>query len=291
MNHRACNWLIGLTALIFTTATLLAQQSLSVDVRMVEVYVSVFDGKGNRVQHLQKDDFELVEEGVRQKVDVFESQAAGMDLALLIDTSGSMMLQLPHVKNAVADLLTLLGPDDKVGLFSFMNRLTALQPLTRDRSSVLSVLLNTRPTGQTALYDSLAQLARDLSKSGGKKVILMFTDGSDNASVLTIESAVANVRRIGVPVYTVAQGETLRNREVFKKLQEISQSTNGVAFESRKPDDLREIFTRIGRDIQHLYLLGYYPANADGKADWRRIGVRLPRHPEFKVRAKEGYWK
>jgi hypothetical protein len=75
MNHRVCNWLIGLTALIFTTATLLAQQSLSVDVRMVEVYVSVFDGKGNRVQHLQKDDFELVEEGVRQKVDVFEHQA------------------------------------------------------------------------------------------------------------------------------------------------------------------------------------------------------------------------
>jgi len=64
-----------------------------------------------------------------------------------------------------------------------------------------------------------------------------------------------------------------------------------VAFEARKPDDLRDIFTRIGRDLQHLYLLGYYSTNPDAKSAWRQITVRLPEHSSFRLRAKEGYWK
>jgi hypothetical protein len=178
------------------------------------------------------------------------------------------------VKNAVAELLTQIGSDDRVGLFSLSNRLTTLQKFTTDRNAVLSTLLNVRPSGQTALYDSMAQLARDRFRDGGKKVILMFTDGLDNASVLTIESAVTNVRRIGVPIYAVAQGEILQNREVLKRLKEISESTNGVAFEAKKPDDLREIFSTIGRDLQHLYLLGYYSSSPDTREEWRKINVK-----------------
>src|SRR6185436_17578039 len=220
-------WVLpGCAGVLALGGAILAQQTLSVDVRMVEVYVSVFDGKGNRVQNLQQDRFEVLEDGVPQKIDVFESQSVGMNVALLIDTTGSMVRQLPHVKNAVAELLTQIGPDDRVGLFSLSNRLTTLQKFTTDRNAVLSALLNVRPSGQTALYDSMAQLARDLSRDGGKKVILMFTDGLDNASVLTIESAVTNVRRIGVPIYAVAQGEILANREILKRLKEISEATN-----------------------------------------------------------------
>lgn len=130
-----------------------------------------------------------------------------------------------------------------------------------------------------------------MSKSGGKKAILLFTDGRDNASVLTIESAVSTVRRIGVPIYTVAEGELLQDRAVLNRLKEISETTNGVAFEARKSDDLRDIFGRIGKDLQHLYLLGYYSTNPDQKTEWRRISVRLPQHTQLKLRAKEGYWR
>jgi len=277
--------------MIGAVTAVLGQHTLSVNVRMVEVYVSVLDGKGNRVPHLQQSDFEVMEDGARQRIDVFESQAEGMNIALLIDTTGSMMKQLPHVKNAIADLLTVVAAEDSVGLFSFSNRLTALQPFTKDRNAVLSAVLNARPSGQTALYDSLAQLARDLSKDGGKKAILLFTDGLDNASALTIESAVTNVRRIGVPIYTVAQGEVLKDQQVLKRLKEISTATNGVAFEARKADDLREIFTKVGRDLQNLYLLGYYSTNSDPRSEWRRISVRLPGRSSFKLRTKEGYWK
>jgi VWFA-related protein len=178
-----------------------------------------------------------------------------------------------------------------VGLFSFSNRLTILQPFTKNRDVVLSALFKTRASGGTALYDSMAQLSRSLSKSPGKKAILLFTDGKDNASVLTIESAVSSIRRIAVPVYTIAEGELLQDRTVLNRLKEISETTNGVAFEARKPGDLRDIFGRIGKDLQHLYLLGYYSSNQDPKTEWRRISVRLPKHAQLKLRAKEGYWK
>ena len=181
--------------------------------------------------------------------------------------------------------------DDSVGLFSFSDRLTTLQPFTKDRNAILSSLLKTRASGATALYDSMAQLSRDLSKSGGKKAILLFTDGRDNASVLTIDSAVSTIRRIGVPIYTVAEGELLQDRAVLTRLKEISESTNGVPFEARKAEDLHDIFSKIGKDLQHLYLLGYYSTNTNAKSEWRRISVRLPEHAQFKIRAKEGYWR
>ena len=283
-------WIVVLLILL-TLSGIHAQETLKVDVRMVEVYAFVFDGKGNRVQNLSRDNFEVFEDGVRQSIDVFEPETAGVNVALLIDTTGSMVRQLPRVKNAIADLLTTLGPDDSVGLFSFSNRLNQLQGFTKDRNAVLTSLLSSRASGQTALYDSLAQLARSLSKDGGKKAILLFTDGLDNASVLTLDSAVINIRRIGVPIYTVVQGEVLQRVDLTKPLKEISESTNGISFEARKPEDLRDIFTKVGGDLQHLYLLGYYPSNSATNADWHKIAVRLPKHPELKLRTKEGYWK
>ena len=228
-------WIVVLLILL-TLSGIHAQETLKVDVRMVEVYAFVFDGKGNRVQNLSRDNFEVLEDGVRQSIDVFEPETAGINVALLIDTTGSMVRQLPRVKNAIADLLTTLGPDDSVGLFSFSNRLNQLQGFTKDRNAVLTSLLSSRASGQTALYDSLAQLARSLSKDGGKKAILLFTDGMDNASVLTLDSAVINIRRIGVPIYTVVQGEVLQRVDLTKRLKEISESTNGISFEARKPE-------------------------------------------------------
>lgn len=284
--------LASAVAMLLTPAVIaVSRQTLSVDVRIVEVYVSVFDGKGNPVQQLEKGDFEVLEEGSKQKIELFEPQSADMNVALLVDTTGSMLQQLPHVKNSIVTLLSLVNSTNEVGLFTFSDRLTTLQPFTRDHNAVLSALLKARASGATALYDSMAQLSRNLSKTGGKKVVLLFTDGGDNASVLTVDSAVATIRRIGVPIYTVAEGDLLHDQAVLRRLKEISESTNGVAFEARKPDDLREIFGKIGKDLQHLYLLGYYSNNADTKSDWRRISVRLPQHSQLKIRAKEGYWR
>ena len=265
--------------------------TLSVDVRMVEVYASVFDQKGQRVENLQKENFEILEDGAKQDVQVFEPQVSGSSVALLIDTTASMMRQLPQIKNELADLLSKLDPDDEIGLFSFSTSLKRLSPFTKNRGNILSALSATQAAGATALYDALSQLSRDLSKTGGKKVIVLFTDGLDNRSLLRLDSAASNARRIGVPVYTIAQGELLQDSAGLKRLKDIASQTNGIAFEAHNAADMRSVFTRVEEDLQHLYLLGYYSTNADSRTEWRRLTVRLPQHPEYKLRAREGYYR
>ncbi len=164
--------LSALSLLVFlalSSASLARQYKLSVDVQMVEVYASVSDSKGHSVPNLRKEDFEISEDGVQQAVEAFEPETAGMNVAILLDTTNSMAAHLPNVKAAINDLIGMLGPEDSVGLFSFSTTLTTLHPFTRNRSEIMPTLTGVHANGATALYDALAQLARDLSKTGGKK--------------------------------------------------------------------------------------------------------------------------
>lgn len=208
--------------------------TLSVNVRMVEVYASVLDQHGKHVHGLTADNFEVVEDGQPQKIRLFEPESAALTAALLIDTTGSMLKDLPHVKNAVSTLLTLMKPVDSFGLFSFNTRLTTIQPFTQDRAGALRAMMRTRAAGTTALFDALTQLSLEVSRLNGKKVILLFTDGADNASVVPKESAVRNIKKVGVPVYAVAQGEALTSRSLMQSLTEICTATGGMVFPSQE---------------------------------------------------------
>ena len=181
-------------------------RTLRIDVRMVEVYTAVFDQRGRYVPGLAPADFEIEENGQIQSIQAFESQTSALTIALLVDTTGSMLKPLPHVKNAVADLLTEIKPQDRFGLFAFNNRLQVLVPFTKDRRAALRALFRMRASGSTALFDSLAQLAPHLARVTGKKAILLFTDGEDTSSVLSMEDSVRTIKRVGIPIYTVFSG-------------------------------------------------------------------------------------
>ena len=264
--------------------------TLSVNVRMVEVYASVVGGDGKRAGGLSVDHFDVIEDGRRQAITLFEPQTAALTTALLIDTTGSMTRQLPHVKNAIARLLEDMKPEDTVGLFSFTNQLTVLHPFGRDRTAVLRALLGARAAGRTALYDSLAQLAHSMSGLSGKKAILLFTDGDDNASRLPADSVLNAVRQAGIPVYCIALDQSESCSILLKRLREISQNTGGIAFTVRTPRDVPRAFEEITNDLQCLYLLGYY-SGASSRTAWHRIQVDLPQLRGLKVRAKQGYWQ
>src|SRR5262249_22258841 len=131
---------------------------------------------------------------------LFEPQTAKVTTALLIDCTGSMARQLSHIRDGVTRLLISSKPEDSFGLFAFSNRLRVLQSFTQNRSAVLKALLQTRAMGNTALFDSLAQLTHELSGVEGKRAILLFTDGDDNASVLSPDAAVESIKRMGIPL-------------------------------------------------------------------------------------------
>ncbi len=286
--------LFTLPGLVMFCQTALAQSvladasTLSVNVRMVEVYASVSDGHGKPVRGLNAEHFDIVEDGKPQRIALFEPQTAALTMALLIDTTGSMTRRLPHVKNAVARLLGDMKHEDTVGLFSFTNQLTMLHPFSRDRSAALRRLFEARAAGRTALYDSLVQLARAMSSMSGKKAILLFTDGDDNASLLPIDAVLTTTRQVGIPVYTIAQDPSPANSTLSRRLQDLSRNTGGIAFTVSTSNDVARAFGEITRDMQCLYLLGYYSEpNRDSR--WHRISVSLPQRSGLKVRAKEGY--
>lgn len=266
-----------------------SQTTLNVDVRMIEVYAAVSDDRGRPVTNLQTGDFYVLEDNHPQQIRVFEPQSSATTIALLVDTTGSMTGDLPRVKNAVARLLEAVKPEDNVGLFTFASGLNTLSNFSTDRNTTLNAIFKARAAGQTALFDSLALLSRQISRNAGKKAILLFTDGDDNSSVLSLEASIKSVQRTGVPIYAVLYGRALKDPSLFKSLERISISTGGFTFKVNDPREVTEAFARVGQDMQNIYLIGYQSDN-DNQNDWHGIKVILPNHPKLKLRAKEGYW-
>ena len=281
---------VSIVVLALLPALCFAQFRLKMDVKLVEVYVSVTDGKGKPIQGLQSTDFRVLEDGREQQIHAFETSTSSMTLALLIDTTGSVANELPHVKNAISRLLSSLGPEDSVGIFTFATNLTPLSAFGTDRRATLGALLQTRAGGQTALFDSLVQLSREVSRIGGKKAILLFTDGDDNSSVVSLESSMRETQRVGVPIYAMLYGRALEDSRLLKRIEEIAKSTGGSAFRVRQSDDLPAVFERIGEDMQDLYYLGYH-SNSESKAEWHALKVNVPGQPKLNIKAKDGYWQ
>jgi Ca-activated chloride channel family protein len=256
---------------------------------LVEVYTTVTDQRGRFVDDLAATQFSILEQGTPRATQAFETRASPVSVALLLDTTGSMTAALPALKNAALKLMEELRADDSVAVYSFNKSVSELQPFTTDKEAAKRAVLRTQPFGETALYDALARVSRDLSGRTGKKVIVLFTDGDDNSSTLTTDIAILRAKAVGVPVFTIAQGEALSHPEYVKQLAEVSKSTGGVSFVIREPNEIGAVFEKVSEDLMHGYMLTFQaPATQD--RSWRTIEVVLPGLKGHKVRAREGYF-
>jgi VWFA-related protein len=200
-----------------------------------------------------------------------------------------MQAALPALKNAALKLIGELRGMDAVAVYTFRETLTQLQPFTTDKPAAKRAVLRAKPDGITALYDSLARVSREISNRSGKKVIVVFTDGADNASTLSIAAVVKRAKTVGAPIYTIAQGQALRFPQVLKELENIATATGGLSFAIRNPDEIRAVFEGIAGDLKHGYLLAFRPSEAKA-GQWRKIEVRLTDRKTHKVRAREGFY-
>jgi VWFA-related protein len=276
-------------ALLLATAALTQEPEFKTDVRLVEVYASVSDHRGRPLSGLTREQFRVADNGQPQGIVTFETGAADLSCAILLDTTGSMVRALPAVKNAILRFLDQLRASDSVAIYSFSTRLNMVQDFTTDKNAAKKAVLRTRARGTTALFDALSQLARDLGRRSGKKVIVVFTDGQDNASALNPAAAMERARKIGVPLYTVAQGEALNSPPLVRLLKDVAQSTGGLAYAVRQPRDIEEVFQDISNDLRHTYMLTYKAPPATGPK-WRIIQVALSGVKDYKIRAREGYF-
>jgi VWFA-related protein len=257
-------------------------------VRLVEVYATVTDGRGRYVDDLVSADFEVLDDEVPAKVEIFESSASGVSVALALDTTGSMQAALPALKSAALRLIADLRPVDSVAVYAFNDKVSQLQSFTTNRDIARRAVLRTRVSGPTGFHDALVRVARDLSVRPGKKAIVVFTDGVDNASSLTSDSAIKRAKSEGVTIYTIAQGDALKSPKLLTQLETVAKGTGGLAFAVKFPAEIRAVFDHISQDLQHGYFLTFHPAS-DVQQKWHPITVALTEARGLTVRARQGY--
>jgi VWFA-related protein len=257
--------------------------------RIVEVYATVTDGRGRYIDDLTARQFAILEQGREKPVFAFENHMSSVSVALVFDTTGSMANTLAPLKNAALKLVDELRPTDSVAVYGFNDVVNELQPFTSDKDAAKRAILKTHAAGYTALYDALIRVNRDLSARTGKKVIIVFTDGNDNTSMLTADIAIERAKGRGIPIYTIAEGEALYHAELIGQLKNMAQSTGGTPFIIRQLSDIGPVFEKVSEDLMHGYLVAFQPDPAENY-EWRKIEVVLPRSSGFHVRAREGFF-
>lgn len=264
--------------------------TIKVQVRLVEVYASVHDQKGHFVDGLTRENFQVLEDGKPQQIAAFDSTSQSLSCAILLDTTGSMNEALPRVKNSIVKLIDELALEDSVAIYTFDQRLVVRQEFTTDKNAAKRAALRTRAEGATALFDALSEAAQELSQRPGKKVLILFTDGDDNSSALNASAAASRAKKAGVPLYTIAEGEATRSKNLRKLLDDLSQGTGGAAYEVKKLGEIEQVFHEISADLRHLYMISYRPPGEAHDGKWRKIDLLLRGPKDCRVRAKEGYF-
>lgn len=237
-------------------------------VKLVRLIVTVKNPAGQPIGTLQKSDFQIIDSGVPQTVNVFEhSTAQPLSVAVLIDISGSTAKDLQYEVNSVQRFLkTLFGEgnmEDRAALYSFNYEVTRLVNFSRRLERFKKPLGNLRPEAGTSLYDAVYLAAQDLEDRIGRKVVIVVTDGGDTTSTHKFREALQQVHMSDAVVYPILVvpigGETGRNVAGENALEMFAQGTGGRVFLPRGAVELDKSFAQILTDLRTQYLLGYYP--------------------------------
>jgi VWFA-related protein len=270
-----------------------AQESpatIKVEVHLVEVHATVYDHRGRYIDGLARDNFQVFDDGESEQITNFETSGHSLSCGILLDTTGSMAEALPRVKNSIVRLIDALDPQDSVAIYTFDSNLTVRQEFTTDKLAAKRAVLRTRAEGQTALFDALSQVTQDISRRPGKKALIVFTDGDDNASALNASTSVSRAKKLGIPLYAIAEGEATRSPNLRKVLDELSERTGGASYMVKKPADIEQVFRKIAEDLKHLYMIAYQPRSTIADAKWHKIEVSVKGVKDYRIRARNGYF-
>lgn len=272
--------------------------TLREDVNEVVLNCSVVNQQGRLVRDLKSADFRVWEDGVPQTIDSFQFQDLPVSMGLLIDSSGSMRDKRSAVDAAALELVEASNPDDETFVVNFSNQAYLDQGFTSNVAALQQGLKHFDPQNMTALYDAVVASADELSKQAKhpKEVLIIVTDGADNASRLTLEKAVHRVQYLGGPVvYSVGLlfGDNKEEAQRAKiDLETISRDTGGIAYFPESLQDVDEIAAEIARDIRHQYTIGYHPTRSVTLGGFRtvRVEAQAAGHGKLIVRTSKGYY-
>ena len=273
--------------------------TLQENVNEVVLNCTVVDEQGRLVKGLTQRDFQVWEDGVPQTIASFRNQDVPVSMGILVDNSGSMRDKRSAADGAALDLVRLSNPQDNAFIVNFNQNAYLDQGFTSNISDLEQGLSHYDATGTTAIYDAVAASADELSKYARwpKQVLLIITDGDDNASRLTLQQAVERVQRLGGPVvYSIGllyESESPQEAARAKAaLETLSNDTGGLAFFPSSADQVNAIAAQVAMDIRNQYTIGYHPTRPPSEGGYRtvRVEARDRHYGRLLVRTTRGYY-
>ena len=302
---------------------------IHVVVNMVQLNVAVTDSKGNYITGLQPKDFAIFEDGIKERPatfaegdtparrlddvgenvpstvppqppsdgssygalpQTFDSLISGSNVFVLFDTSDYMYRGFVFAQDSISEFIRSLSKADKIAFYSYSRDLSRIAPLTADRSQLLQAVRTTVAGDQAALYNALLLTLKDAAQNRGRKVVVVFSNGPDNSSVVPPEDVAEFAQSAGVAIYKISTQQARLEPVSTAVFDRMTAATGGKAYFARNWKDEHRAFDSIRDDLAHLYSLSYYP-KANGNNGWRAITVKLvgDRLKKYKVRTRNGY--
>jgi VWFA-related protein len=272
---------------------------LHTDVEEVVLNATVLNGT-QLVENLTKDDFQVYEDGVKQTIISFQHTDLPVSMGLVVDNSGSMYLKRPSVNKSALDLVEASNPRDEAFVVNFSDEAFIDCDLTSDIKKLRDGLSHIDSRGGTALYDAVAASADKLAADAKrpKQVLILITDGEDNASSLDLEQTIHRVQQLSGPViYSIGLlfGPEMTRAEVRharRALEMLSQETGGLAFFPKSIDQVDQIAAEVARDIRSQYTIGYHSTKPTSVQGFRKVEVTADSKGAGKltVRTRTGYF-
>ncbi len=297
-------------------------------VDLVVLTFTVTDGHGHYINNLKPSDFKIYEDGIAEKITTFEegnkpvmqvmddgslrpmvasetpaaagdagpvglehSDAfSGTNVFVLFDTSNFMYRGFVYAEDAIADFVRGLDRADSVAVYTFSRNLSRAALLTKDRSEAISGLRKSVAGDDTALYNGLLLTLRDAAKVAGRKVVIVFSNGPDNGSMIAPDDVRAVAEDEGIPIYVISTNEVNKDSISSGVFKRITSRTGGKAYWAKTWQKQVEAFENIREDLGNSYSVTYYPA-PNANDGFRKITVEMSNDPgkKMRVRARPGY--
>jgi Ca-activated chloride channel homolog len=277
------------------TVTAGGQQTFRAGVDLVTIGVTVVDRKGNLVTDLTRDDFEVVEDGKSQDLRFFASgdgaAAPAMHVGLLLDASGSMLPDIKLAQGAAIKFLNLLPAAEDITLVDFDTQVRITRYPQRDFPRLVERIRQRKPDGWTALYDAVGTFLDGADQQEGRQVMVMYTDGGDTRSALTLDDTLTLLKASQVTVYAIGLTENTGSarQQLQMTLRQIAETTGGQAFFPTSMKQVEGTYEKVLAEIRGQYHLGYLSANTATDGAWRKVEIKVKR-PDTRVRARKGYF-
>jgi len=316
------------TAALLAAAGLIAQEEkrpvFRVKVDMVVLTFTVTDSKGRYVTGLKPSDFRIHEDGITQRVATFAEGSkpplqvledgstrplvstgkpaaaapaqppvdalVGTNVFVLFDTSNYMYRGFVYASDAIADFVRGLDRADSVAVYTFSRNLSKAAPLSQDRHEVITGLRKAVAGDDAALYNTLLLTLRDAAKVPGRKVVIVFSNGPDNASVVAPDDVRAVAEDEGIPIYVISTSDVNRDPISSAVFRRITGRTGGRAYWAKTWQKQVEAFESIREDLGNSHTITYYPAPNPNEG-FRKIAVEIVTDPgkRYRIRARPGY--